>query len=493
MGGGIVAASVDARAEPDAGRSPSTGAETTCSGRSGRATARSSSDPLPRTSSGPRSRPWARVSREGAGRSCWSRRPCPCRRPRRRCSTRSAIGRGCSSAEAHAPGIEPGWRSPPVATTSSSGPAPPCSHPSTGWGSSTWRARATPPIGRIAPPTTTAVTSRSREPGSRAPSACSPPHAPPPRRRHSTSPPSPRRFGVGRRSRSCGPARRDGPRGSSEPWGPCGGGSCSRRFPGRGWHRCVGRAGSRRPAPPAAGFYARRAERSRCVVCGAVGRCRACGGTSFGVRRGGEEDVEGWAGRAAPVPVRRIGDGEPARLPGEEEILVGGSDDVHDLGTGDLDLVAILDVDLAERRPGLAARERSLATWMEAVGWARPRGRAIVQASSPGDRDRAGARPREPGSVPRGGAEAAVRRRPPGRRGGLPHHGRPRRSRPSSGRSSPRRSWSPPRRAGRYACSPSTPGGFRRSGCGSASWQRKASSTASRPSRTCSASRGRPT
>jgi primosomal protein N' (replication factor Y) (superfamily II helicase) len=122
-----------------------------------------------------------------------------------------------------------------------------------------------------------------------------------------------------------------------------------------------------------------------CVVCGAEGRCRTCGGTSFGMRRGGEEDVEGWAGRAAPVPVRRISDGEPARLPGEEEILVGGSDDVHDLGPGDLDLVAILDVDLAERRPGLAARERSLATWMEAVGWARPRGRAIVQASSPAD------------------------------------------------------------------------------------------------------------
>ena len=108
-------------------------------------------------------------------------------------------------------------------------------------------------------------------------------------------------------------------------------------------------------------------------------------------------------------------------------------------------------------------------------------------------RDRAGARPREPGSVPRGGAEAAVTtpasrsaRRSSASRG-------PRRSRRSSERSSPRRSWSPPRRAGRYACSPSTPGGFRRSGCGSASWQRKASSTASRPSRTCSASRGRPT
>ena len=122
-----------------------------------------------------------------------------------------------------------------------------------------------------------------------------------------------------------------------------------------------------------------------CVVCGAPGRCRSCGGTSFGVRRGGAEDVEEWAGRAAPVPVRRLREDEPARLPGRDEILIGGPDDIRDLGTGDLDLVAILDVDLADRRPGLAARERSLATWMEAVGWARPRGRAIVQASMPAD------------------------------------------------------------------------------------------------------------
>jgi primosomal protein N' (replication factor Y) len=122
-----------------------------------------------------------------------------------------------------------------------------------------------------------------------------------------------------------------------------------------------------------------------CVVCGAPGRCRSCGGTSFGVRRGGAEHVEEWAGRAAPVPVRRLREDEPARLPTEDEILIGGPDDVRDLGPGDLDLVAILDADLADRRPGLAARERSLATWMEAVGWARPRGRAIVQASNPGD------------------------------------------------------------------------------------------------------------
>ena len=122
-----------------------------------------------------------------------------------------------------------------------------------------------------------------------------------------------------------------------------------------------------------------------CVVCGASGRCRFCGGTSFGVRRGGAEHVEEWAGRAAPVPVRRLREDEPPRLPGPDEILIGGPDDVRDLGPGDLDLVSILDVDLADRRPGLASRERSLATWMEAVGWARPRGRAIVQASTPGD------------------------------------------------------------------------------------------------------------
>jgi primosomal protein N' (replication factor Y) (superfamily II helicase) len=122
-----------------------------------------------------------------------------------------------------------------------------------------------------------------------------------------------------------------------------------------------------------------------CVVCGAPGRCRSCGGTSFGLRRGGAEDVEEWAGRAAPVPVRRLRENEPARLPAGDEILVCGPDDVRDLGGGDLDLVAILDADLADRRPGLAARERTLATWMEAVGWARPRGRAIVQASDPRD------------------------------------------------------------------------------------------------------------
>ena len=66
----------------------------------------------------------------------------------------------------------------------------------------------------------------------------------------------------------------------------------------------------------------------------------------------------------------------------EGEILVGGPDDVRDFGRGGLDLVAILDADLAERRPGLTARERAVTTWMEAIAWARPDGRAIVKGTT---------------------------------------------------------------------------------------------------------------
>ncbi len=123
----------------------------------------------------------------------------------------------------------------------------------------------------------------------------------------------------------------------------------------------------------------------RCVVCEAVGRCATCGGTTFGLRRGGAERVEEWASRVAGAPVRRLGAGDRPRLPREGEVLVGGPDDIHDLGPGALDLVAILDADLAERRPGLTARERAVTTWMEAVAWAYPRGRAIVQASRTND------------------------------------------------------------------------------------------------------------
>ena len=120
----------------------------------------------------------------------------------------------------------------------------------------------------------------------------------------------------------------------------------------------------------------------RCVVCEAPGRCASCGAANFGIRRGGAERVEEWADALAPVRVRR-----PARprAPREREILVGGPESVRDLGPLDLDLVGILDADLAERRPGIGAREQALATWMEAVGWARPHGRAIVQASRASD------------------------------------------------------------------------------------------------------------
>ncbi len=123
----------------------------------------------------------------------------------------------------------------------------------------------------------------------------------------------------------------------------------------------------------------------RCVVCEAPGSCAHCGGTDFGLRRGGAERVEEWAASVAPVPVRRISSSGRARLPRPAEIVVGGPESVRDLGTGDLELVAILDADLAERRPGIAARERALTTWMEAVAWARPAGKAIVQADRPND------------------------------------------------------------------------------------------------------------
>jgi hypothetical protein len=65
--------------------------------------------------------------------------------------------------------------------------------------------------------------------------------------------------------------------------------------------------------------------------------------------------------------------------------MVGGPDLVRDLGVGDLDLVAILDADHAAARPGLAARERALAIWMEATAWARPNGRVVVQSSQASD------------------------------------------------------------------------------------------------------------
>jgi primosomal protein N' (replication factor Y) len=125
----------------------------------------------------------------------------------------------------------------------------------------------------------------------------------------------------------------------------------------------------------------------RCVVCGADGRCAACGSNRFGVTPGGAERVEAWASRVAPVPVRRVGSSQRAHAVRRAEVVVGGVDAVKEFGPEalGLDLVAIVDADLAARRPGLAARERALAAWMEAASWASPAGRVIAQTRSPND------------------------------------------------------------------------------------------------------------
>jgi primosomal protein N' (replication factor Y) (superfamily II helicase) len=123
----------------------------------------------------------------------------------------------------------------------------------------------------------------------------------------------------------------------------------------------------------------------RCAVCGAPGRCRSCGASDFGIAPGGAERVEDWARRVASVPVRRIGPTDRPSAPAQGEVLVGGAEAVRDFGPLALDLVGILDADLASRRAGLASSERALATWMEAAAWAGPRGRVIVQTRQPGD------------------------------------------------------------------------------------------------------------
>jgi primosomal protein N' (replication factor Y) len=122
-----------------------------------------------------------------------------------------------------------------------------------------------------------------------------------------------------------------------------------------------------------------------CAVCGSPGRCARCGAADFGIARGGAERVEEWAGSLARVPVDRVGPDDPPRPPGPAEVLVGGVEEVKDFGPQQLDLVAVLDADLAARRPGLSARERALATWFEAAAWAMPDGRVIVQTRSPND------------------------------------------------------------------------------------------------------------
>ena len=110
----------------------------------------------------------------------------------------------------------------------------------------------------------------------------------------------------------------------------------------------------------------------RCVVCEAPGRCAHCGATDFGIRRGGAERVEEWAsiGRAGAGPAGRHG--RRARCRRRPRSWSAARSRSATWARRPRAGGAILDADLAERRPGLAARERALATWMEAVGWARP-------------------------------------------------------------------------------------------------------------------------
>ena len=116
----------------------------------------------------------------------------------------------------------------------------------------------------------------------------------------------------------------------------------------------------------------------RCSVCRTQGRCASCGASDFGVARGGAERVAEWAARTASVRVVR---GAPI----EDGVAVGGPESIRDLGPLHLDLVGIMDADLAARRPGLAARERALAVWMDTAAWADSGGRVIVQSRRPAD------------------------------------------------------------------------------------------------------------
>jgi primosomal protein N' (replication factor Y) len=156
-------------------------------------------------------------------------------------------------------------------------------------------------------------------------------------------------------------------------------------LPGWGVARVCRACGEPAACAACGGTLRRQEGRVRCVVCGADGRCAACGATDFGIARGGAERVEEWARRIAPVPVARIGPQDEPRPPGPAEVLVGGVEAVKDVGPLRLDLVAILDADLAARRPGLSALERAVTTWFEAAAWARPAGRVIVQTRRAGD------------------------------------------------------------------------------------------------------------
>jgi primosomal protein N' (replication factor Y) len=153
-------------------------------------------------------------------------------------------------------------------------------------------------------------------------------------------------------------------------------------LPGYGVARVCRACGD--PAACASCGGALRAEEGtvRCSVCEADGICVSCGARTFGVAKGGVERVAEWAAEVSPAPVRRAGI-RGLLESGRPGVAVGGPEAVKELPPPSLDLVGLLDVDGAGRLPGLAAPERALAVWMEATGWARPKGRAIVQTRNP--------------------------------------------------------------------------------------------------------------
>ena len=384
------------------------------------------------------SRRCARVSPPGGGRSCSCRRRSRCRRPR--AAIVEAFGervRRCSSAGRSGRGTGRGSRSRAGALRRRGG------HASGGVRAgrrprarSACRARAIRRIARTGRRTTTCATSRWRGPARRAPCACSRRSARRRRPPRSASPRSRRRRGGGRRSRSCAP----GPEGRAprlvralrETHARR---SCFSPLPGYGIARSAASCGQ--PAACAACGGLLRSEEGvvRCVVCEAPGPVRACAGrTTSGSGAAARSGSRSGRPRVAPVPVRRLARGRARACRGDGEILVGGPDDVRDLGPGGLDLVAILDADLAERRPG-SRRSRARAHDVDGggrLGAARRAARSCrPRTRRPG---RPGAGARQPRSVPRGRGETARGGGVPGGVGGVPR----RRVRRARRRSSPR-------------------------------------------------------
>ena len=145
------------------------------------------------------------------------------------------------------------------------------------------------------------------------------------------------------------------------------------------------RAARRRRARPAAARCARPSGEVRCVVCEAPGRCAHCGGVvvrGAARRRGAGGGVGRPCGARCPSRAarrvrgsrrRRRGPRRRARRRCATSASAGSTSSRSSTPTS------------RPRRPGLTARERALAIWMEAVGWARPSGSAIVQTAHPGD------------------------------------------------------------------------------------------------------------